>query len=834
MSEDSAKQRYRDAKAIAMAALECDPAQRDALVDARCDGDRRLRREVEWLIAAAEDDAEDEVPERFQAAARDALQDVSLEVPLPRNYRLLERIGQGGMGIVYLAERVDGNLRQPVAFKLLHLGESDNQAVARRFSSERGILSRLNHPAIAHLVDGGLTADGRPFLATEYVDGERVDRWADRAGSRERILRLFVKVCEAVDFAHRHMVIHRDLKPANILVTPSGDPKLLDFGIARLLDASEESVDAGAQALTLAYASPEQVRGDGLSAASDVYSLGVLLQQLLSGRAPFDEGDETERTRRRVLAGDRPEPAGRDGRRLPRDLRAVIDRAMRVDPDERYDSVRSLVDDIRHYQARRPVSARRGGSLYRAARFVQRHRAGVGLGLIGGALLLAFLVDREMQLDRIAWERDRAEAVTGFMSELLAGADSLPRRGNDVTVREILDLGARQLDQSGQENPAALGRMYVALGKGYNALGLGEQALPLLDNARRVLASELDPAERAMIQSELGAAYDSAGRANEAIAADERALELLRDSPGDHADQTTRLRIRKLRNQANVLDEPPEAVIAQLEAIVAELSDSSRAQSELMFEARAALVGARVSAGQPERALDDAVRARELAESLYESGDPRRLRGRYVHATALMLGDPEAAVAMFESLIADHEQLVGSGQRLANTIGNLGVALSRLGRNRESMAAFRRAADMIDATVGQDHYLYRLSLTNLAALYLRTGEPREAERLVRGILPDLERRHRRFGGVESFYRASALEVLAGAQVAQDDLSAAAESYRQALRSLDGADTRAWKGLRDRIAAKLSEVDAAPERSQGAAGPGPGSIRGARRRPTGGA
>ncbi len=812
MSDPSGKQRYLDAKAIASEALELEPARRRAFVDERCASDDALRQEVDWLIAAAEDDAEDEVPESFQAAARSALQDVSLEVPLPRNYRLLKRVGQGGMGIVYLAERVDGNLRQPVAFKLLHLSEADNDHVARRFSAERGILSRLNHPRIAHLIDGGLTADGRPFMATEYVDGERIDRWAARGQSQAACIDLFIKVCEAVDYAHRHMVIHRDLKPANILVTASGEPKLLDFGVARLLDAEDQPGEGGGQALTLAYASPEQIRGEGLSAATDVYSLGVLLYELLAGVAPFGDDADADALRQRVLDGDYALPHARDGGRLPADLIAIVDQAMQRDESLRYDSVRALAGDLRRFRQRRPVTARAGGALYRARRFASRHRVGLALGLMAAGVLLVFLLDREMQLERIAWERDRAEAVTDFMSGLLSGADSLPARGNDVTVREILDMGASRLANSEHENPAALAQMHVAVGEAYNALGLGEQALPLLEDAVRMLGDRLPVEEQALLQAELGAAYDSAGRAAEAIAADQRSIELLEQAPGEHDAQLLRLRIRKLRNQANVLDRPPEAVVDELQRIIDRVAAAPEIDRELLFEARSALVGAKVAAGQGEAALADAVRVRELAESLYRPGDPRRLRGRYVHATALMPVEPEAAVAMFEDLIDDHERLVGPSQRLANTIGNLGVAQSRLGRTEESMASFERAAAMIEQAVGRDHYLYRLSVTNLAALRLRAGRPAEAEGLVREILPGLEQRHDRFGGIETFYWVSALEVLGGAQVMQEELAGAAQSYRQALQSLSQAGDNAWAGLRERIVGKLAEVDRELSRS----------------------
>ncbi len=812
MSDQAARQRYRQAKQIVSETLDLEPELRPAHISQRCGNDKALMQEVEWLIEAAEDDADDAVPESFQAAARSALQDVSLEVPLPRNYRLLRRISQGGMGIVYLAERVDGNLRQPVAFKLLHLSEADNEAVARRFSSERGILSRLSHPWIARLIDGGLTAEGRPFLATEFVDGERVDRWAASGVSREAVLGLFVRICDAVEYAHRRMVIHRDLKPANILVTGPDEPRLLDFGVARLLDVEGESGEPAGPELTLAYASPEQIRGSGLSAATDVYSLGVLLYELLSGRQPFDGCRDAVELRDRVLGGRYPEPQDREGGRLPRDLTAIIGKAMQANEGDRYQSVNALADDVRRFLTLRPVQARAGGIVYRAGRFARRHRASLALATIAGALLVAFLVDREMQLERIAWERDRAEAVTDFMSELLAGADSLPTRGNDVTVREILNLGKQQLAESEQANPAALGRMYLTLGRAYNALGLGEQAVPLLEAAQRSLEELLEPAELAQIESGLGAAYDSAGRAAEAIAADERAIKLLTRSPGAHDNELMRLRIRRLRNQLNVLARPPQEVIARLQAIVDQLGAASEADPELLFDAYSALVAARVAAGQQQAALADAGRARDLAETVYKEGDPRRLRGRYVYATALMLGNPQQAVTMFERLIDDHERLVGPSQRLANTIGNLGVALSKLGRNRESMAAFKRAADMIEKSVGRDHYLYRLSMTNLAALHLRVDEPEQAERIVRDILPDLAYRDERFGGIDSFYRATALEVLGDARIRLNRLQAAAESYRQALNSLDAAAQEEWSGLRGRIADKLAETEGELARS----------------------
>jgi eukaryotic-like serine/threonine-protein kinase len=804
MSEHNAGQRYRQAKTIANAALDQERDDRAGFVAAQCGDDQELLEEVWWLINAAEDATADQVPEQFQAAAQRVLKEVSLEVPLPRNYRLRRRLNEGGTGVVYLAEREDGDIQQQVALKLLQLTEKPDEVMARRFATERQILSRLSHPNIAHLIDGGLTAEGRPFLATEFVDGLPIDRWCEenRSTIGEK-LGLFLKVCAAVDYAHRHMVIHRDIKPPNILVTDDGEPKLLDFGIARLLDTKEgtdQTAEAPSQAMTLAYASPEQIEGAGLSAATDVYSLGVLLYQLLSGVRPFDHVDSAHLVPAAILKGEIRAPAN-----TPVDLAAIVMKALRRLPEQRYTTVRELAEDVQRFRQHRPVQARKGHLFYRARRFAWRHRWGVAASFLIAAMLVAFLVDREAQLNRIAWERDRAEAVTEFMNQLFAGANSLPSRGNEVTVREILDLGTLQLDVADDYSPAMLGSIYLAIGRAYNALGLGEQALPLLQAAQQALDASIPASEKALIQAEVGAALDSAGRAVESISADQTAMDLFEVASGDFSRDILSLQIRKLRNHANVLDVPLEQTIGELTEIIDALAARPEVPAVLMFEARSALVGAYVFQGEAQQALAVATEARALAEQLYDVGDPRRLRGRYVYATALMLTDPDAAVAMYESLIKDHERLIGPSQRLANTIGNYGVALSRVGRNQDSMTAFERAAAMIDQVAGRDHYLYRLSVSNLAALHLRQGQPEQAEALIEQILADQSRRFERFEGVEAVYRASSLDILASALTLQGRFEEAEQLYQEALDLLQSESERRWPTLEASITAKLAEV-----------------------------
>ncbi|MBZ0102387.1 MAG: serine/threonine protein kinase [Thermoanaerobaculia bacterium] len=318
-------------------------------------------------------------------------------------YRLLSVLGRGGMGVVYLAERADGAWQQRVALKLLPPALATG-ALAERFLLERRILARLGHPGIARLLDGGLTDEGDPYFVLEYVEGEPLTVGCDRRRlALEERLRLFRRVCEAVQYAHGRLVVHRDLKPSNILVTPAGEVKLLDFGIARLLDA-EGGAEAtvltrlGLQPYTPGYAAPEQLRGEAVTVATDVYALGVLLHELLVGRRPRPAAALPAPLTRPSAAARRSggaSPEGTDGfdpeaaaqargttperlaRRLAGDLDTIVLQALREEPERRYESAQALADDVRRHLEGHPIAARPAGALYVAGRFLRRHRFGV-------------------------------------------------------------------------------------------------------------------------------------------------------------------------------------------------------------------------------------------------------------------------------------------------------------------------------------------------------------------------------------------------------------------------------------------------------------------------
>ncbi len=392
-------ERWRRLEELFLAASELPARGRDAFLDRSCGGDAELRAGVLELIAAAEGSEA-----RLERAVRGTLEMAAGEggedggEPAYRRvgpYRIVREIGRGGMGTVYLAERDDEHYRQRVALKVVRRGP-DSRELRRRLRQERQILANLDHPYIARLLDGGNTEDGLPYFVAEYVEGEPIDRYCDRRRLKvARRLELFREVCRAVQYAHGSLVIHRDLKPSNLLVTTDGTPKLLDFGIAKLLDSETPEAIAtvtGLSLLTPEYASPEQVRGETLTVATDVYSLGVLLYELLTGRRPFQVDRRRQLELLKAICEARPErpsdavfrreevanPAG-DGstlltpeavsgprqdrpeklrRRLRGDLDNIVLRAIRKQPERRYGSVDQLAEDVGHHLAGRPVRAR--------------------------------------------------------------------------------------------------------------------------------------------------------------------------------------------------------------------------------------------------------------------------------------------------------------------------------------------------------------------------------------------------------------------------------------------------------------------------------------------
>jgi serine/threonine protein kinase/Tfp pilus assembly protein PilF len=409
-------------------------------------------------------------------------------------YTLVSPIGRGGMGTVWLAERSDGLFTRKAAVKLLNAALMGRGGEAR-FKQEGSLLARLTHPHIAHLMDAGVTAAGQPYLVLELVEGQHIDRYcASRNASLDTRLRLFLDVLDAVAHAHANLIVHRDLKPSNVLVREDGVIKLLDFGIAKLLDHERDApavaltVDGG-RALTPEYAAPEQLTGGPITTATDVHALGVLLYVLLGGPNPAAGSKSAAELIKVIVDTDAPRlsEVAPHGRALRGDLDNIVAKALKKRPEERYASVTAFADDLRRYLNREPVSARPDTLIYRSAKFVQR-RAGAVATAAGVALLVGMLI--AVYTSRLASERDRARLaadksarMSELLTSLLTGADPYATRDREPTVRNILDAGAERVQKELSDQPELKAEMLTVIGRVYGRLGLYAQARPLLNEA---------------------------------------------------------------------------------------------------------------------------------------------------------------------------------------------------------------------------------------------------------------------------------------------------------------------------------------------------------------
>jgi non-specific serine/threonine protein kinase/serine/threonine-protein kinase len=438
-------ERWRRLKDIASVALDQEESGRGAYVDAACAGDAHLRADVLALLdSAAAATPYFEVP---GGGAPPALIGPGSQIG---PYRLVRELGTGGMGSVYLAERADGQFDQRLAIKVVRGGFA-NAAILQRFLEERRILASLQHPNIARLLDGGTTESGLPYVAMELVDGEPIDAFCanERLTLRERLV-IFQQVCAAVQYAHQHLVIHRDIKAGNILVTRTGVPKLLDFGIAKLLDPDtgrEHGAQTTIRVLTPESASPEQLAGERLTVAADVYALGVLLYRLLTGQSPYPGTLRRDTDLVRAIAESMPErPSARASildERIPADVDTIVMKALRKEPERRYASAGQLADDIQRFLERRPVLAAPDSLSYRARKFLLRHRVGIAAAAVISVTVAAGVAATWWQARVAAQERDRARrqfnAVRGLAGSMLGELhDAVDRLPGSTPARAIL------------------------------------------------------------------------------------------------------------------------------------------------------------------------------------------------------------------------------------------------------------------------------------------------------------------------------------------------------------------------------------------------------------
>ncbi|HSX62345.1 MAG TPA: serine/threonine-protein kinase [Tahibacter sp.] len=569
-------QRWRRIRELFDRASELAPSQWEDALRAACPDDAALRADVLDLLRA-DADATDrtemlaQAPDVVAGLAEqlDAASSAAYEGLVLGPFRLVREIGRGGMGAVWLAERIDGQFAQVVAIKLVR-GGWDTAETQARFRAERQILASLQHPNIAHLVDGGVSADGWPWLALEYVDGVDLRAWCDaqRLDLRAR-LALFLTVCEAVQHAHQRLVVHRDLKPSNILVSRDGVVKLLDFGIAKLI-AEDAAATSATRIFTPEYAAPEQVRGEVVTTAVDIYALGLLLYELLSGQRPYQVDNSTPAAYERAILDQEPtrpslavtrDPARagelaarrhltpeRLRRELRGDLDAIVLKALRKEPALRYANASELAADVQRHLDRRPVLARRGGWRYRAARFVRRHALAVGLAGLLVVALVAGLALTLYQAQTVRREAQKSRQVLDFMVGVFTSADTGKTSGKAITAVELLDQ-ARERIRSEVQDPAPRSELLLAMTRAYRGVSNAVDTLPLTDEAVSLRRGMNDPQLLARALALRSASQQDLGKHDDALKSLDEAAALALGRGAD-ADKT---RIEVQSRRANAL-----------------------------------------------------------------------------------------------------------------------------------------------------------------------------------------------------------------------------------------------------------------------------------------
>ena len=663
-------------------------------------------------------------------------------------YEVQHEIGRGGSGIVYLARRADGAFEQRVAIKVLRR-TTGPPALAARFENERRILASLEHPNLARIYDAGATTSGLPYLVMEYVEGLPIDEFAARHGLSIRArLELVIRVARAVHFAHQRLIVHRDIKPQNLLVTPDGEPKLLDFGIAKLLDDSTsnsgEITTAWVRVLTPNYASPEQVQGLPVTTASDVYSLGVLLYLLLTGELPHHFQGASHAEVERALREETPPPPSRvpgaPARELAGDLDNIVAKAIAKAPGERYHSAAELAEDLERHLAGLPVQARALSLSYRMAKFVRRHRLAVSLASAAGLALVSLSVALAAQAMRLRSERDtasreraRAEEIARFLTATFEHADLTATGGREVPLREVLDRAGERIAHELTDQPATRADLLATLSRVNLNLGLFDRARALAGEARvlRESSAIAEPSKLAEVLFLLASAQQNLGALAEAEVQFGRALALYRESSAAGSPEVTETRVslgRVFLQRGNA----PEAETLFREA-VRERERAAPGDDERLGDALMALGQVRHKQGDPRGAEAYARRGVAMLRRVYTS-DRMELAFALSDLSSVLISlrqFDEAKALLLEADALECRILGPRHQYRAQRLNNLAALANRRQEFGEAVRLYREALALARERSGPDDPTLAPLLNGLGASLSSSGRSAEAEPLLR-------------------------------------------------------------------------------------------------------
>lgn len=766
---------WQKVKGLFKAARALPAESRPAFLREQCGDDSNLYAEVSRLLQS--ETIDEYLGDIVQVAAKETVAASAADKIQHRvgNYKLIELIGSGGMGNIYRAERDDHHFDHQVAIKLLHAHLGD-AGMVQRFQLERQTLANLEHPNIARLLDGGETDDIAPYLVMEYVDGTPIDKYCDghRLSVRQRLL-LFQKVCAAVDYAHRNLIVHRDIKPSNILVNRAGEPKLLDFGIAKFIDSSALNyaiapTREGNAAMTPDFASPEQVRGEAITTATDVYSLGVLLYILLSGRRPYMQQAtnmaaiakaicDTEPSRPSTvitLDGDNEDAApeivasrrtsiGKLTKLLSGDLDNIVMKALQKEPERRYSSALALSEDVDNYLSDEPVAARPDSLLYRAGKFVRRNRWAVATAALILLLVVGFpsyySVQVTEQRDLAQQEAQKAARVSEFMLSLFSTPDPDQARGELITARALLDQGALRIEEDLADQPAVRAAMQDVMGGAYLGLGFYEQSERLLDTALQTRVSlygdeHLDVLQTATRISRLST---STGDFQESEAHYREALELSRKLQGEDSVSAAML----LTGLANAVyeqgrQEEARGYYEDALAMHDRLSPDSSREKAITMHGYGWLLTNMAEFESAETILRASVAMLRETAGAYHPEVPATMN----HLTFALMdsGQWDAAEVNMREGLALSTRIYGEEHpSFSGDLFTFGTILQAKGNYAEAEQLYRRGLAIDGKLLGEDHPYIASDKNNLAGVLRSQGKYGEAVALYQESLALNER-----------------------------------------------------------------------------------------------
>jgi serine/threonine-protein kinase len=770
------EERWERIKTIVDHALTLSGRERDTYLSTICRKEPEICAEIEELLLSIEQSEEEQFMQHVRRERKELVSELSEELKkslsweeligsVIGSYRITGQLGSGGMGMVFKGERMDGEFQHQVAIKLIRKGFGSEKIVSR-FKMEREILANLSHPNIAHLHDGGVLKDGTPYLIMEYIDGIPIDRYCNEQKlTVNQRLELFKKICSAVQYAHSKLVVHRDLKPDNIYVNSDGEVKILDFGVAKLLDtelteATLLETRPGQKLWTPQYAAPEQIRGEQVAIQTDIYALGILLHKLLTDTYPFDLKEKNLREIEHTIVDDSPASLTQSLRNssslkeiaehrnttpqkllknLTGDLNALVLKAIRKEPEHRYESVSRLLEDIERYQSGIPLIARKGTWKYRGSKFLRRHKTGLTvmtvflIAAISFSLLYTWRISQER--NRAEMEAQKAEQVTEFMMGLFESNNPGESLGDTVTARQLLETGVNQAEQL-TDQPEVQAQMFDVVGRVYRNLGEYEKSYTLLKRSldmRTDLYGDTDP-EVAGTLSGLGTLMRLQGKYAQAAVTHRKALAIWRELYGNEHENVA----EGLNNLAVVLHR-----------------QGKRDSAEVLY--RQALNMRRNLLGDEHK---------DIAVTLNNLGTLFREKGDYERAEKLL----SESLGMRRSLFGEKHP------KVAISLGNLALLYRNKGDYDQAETFFRQTLELWRELLGENHPYIATSLNDLGVLLLDKGELDEAEPLLREALTI----RKKVLGEQHPNVAQSLNNLAGLLLDQGKLEEAEFHYREAL------------------------------------------------------